>query len=306
MTLQFSVALFAGMAAAMVVPRVRRSVPRLVEGIIWLGLIVACWMAITNIEQANVRYLTESAAWGADQIINTTIGLAFAGLFAWIGEHRFVIANAVVLLLGADILALAMVRGYRQAQSSLPRIKLGEWIEIPFHRTPALQRAAVPYALDEWNRRAERAAAMLGAAFLMWLVQMLIWTRDVVVPRARARQAQAVAAGRVQAAAGLESLHERAVRLQATSRAWQLEHATPAIAGFAALAGQALDRVAVGQSGLAGLGADQNLTDDQVINIRALMSAQSIGWYGPFVPAPDGRASVPQEGREGESDRLAS
>lgn len=266
--MQFSVALFAGMAAAMVMPRVRRSVPRVVEGIIWLGLIVTCWMAITNVEQANVRYLTESAAWGADQIINTTIGLMFAGMFAWIGEHRFVIANVVVLVLGADILAFALVRGHRQAESSLPRIKLGEWIEVPLRRAPALQPAPVPYAMDEWNRRAERAAAMLGAAFLVWFVQMLVWTRDMVVPHARARQAQAVT-------------------------------------GFAVRAGKALDRVAIGQAGLAGLG-DPNLTDDQVINILSLMSAQSIGWYGPVVPAPNARASQREEGRESESDRLAS
>jgi hypothetical protein len=280
--LQVSVALFAGMAAAMVIPRVRRSVPRLVEGIIWLGLIVACWMAITNIQQANVRYLTESVAWGADQIINTTIGLMFAGLFVWIGEHRCVIANAVVLVLGADILALALVRGHRRAQRSLPRIKLGEWIEVPLHRAPALQPAAVPYAMDEWNRRAEHAAAMLGAAFLMWSVQMLIWTRDVVVPHARARQAQAVAAGRVQAVARLESLRERVIRVQAATR------------------------MAIGQTGLVGPQDDRNLTDDQVINIRALLSAQSIGWYGPVAPAPHGRASMREKGREDESDRLAS
>jgi hypothetical protein len=48
------------------------------------------------------------------------------------------------------------------------------------------------------------------------------------------------------------------------------------------------------------------LTDDQVINIRALMSAQSIGWYGPVVPALHGRTSVREEGRESGSDRLAS
>lgn len=239
--MQFSVALFAGMAAAMVVPRVRRSVPRVVEGIIWLGLIVACWMAITNVEHANVRYLTESAAWGADQIINTTIALMFAAMFAWIGEHRFVIANVVVLVLGADILALALVRGHRQAQSLLPRIKLGEWFEVPLHRTPAMQPAPVTYAMDEWNRRAERAAASLGAALLVWFVQMLTWTRDVVV-----RQA--------------------------------------------------------GQSGL----ADRNLTDDQVTNIHTLLSAQSIGWYGPVVPVPNARALEREEGLESESDRLAS
>lgn len=266
--LQFSVALFAGMAAAMVVPQVRRSVPRVVEGIIWLGMVVACWMAITHVEQANVRYLTESAAWGADQIINTTIALMFAAMFAWIGDHRFVIANVVVLVLGADILALALVRGHRQAQSSLPRIKLGEWIEVPLHHTPAMQPAAVPYAMDEWNRRAERAAGMLAAAFLVWFVQMLIWTRDVVVPQARARQARAVA-------------------------------------GLAVRAGEALDKVAIGQAGQSALG-DRNLTDDQVINIRTLMGAQSIGWYGPVLPAPNARALQREEGSETEPDRLAS
>jgi hypothetical protein len=87
---------------------------------------------------------------------------------------------------------------------------------------------------------------------------------------------------------------------------WQVERAKPALAGFAVGAGKALDKVAIGQAGLAALGGDWNLTDDQVINIRALMSAQSIGWYGPVVPAPNARASQREEGRETESDRLAS
>ncbi|HSS93054.1 MAG TPA: hypothetical protein VLR46_03585 [Candidatus Dormibacteraeota bacterium] len=298
-------ALFAGMAAAMIVPPVRRSVPRWAEALVWLGLIVTCWLAVTNIQQANTRYLTESAAWGADQIVNTTIGLLFVNLLGWLPEHRFAIANAGVVLLFTDILLLALVRSHRKAKEQQPRILLGEWIELPLRRTPA--PAGVPYAMDDLNRRAEHATAMLGAAFLTWLVQMLIWTRDVVVPRATARQARAIEAGRVHAASGLESLRERTtIQLQAAARAWRTAHA-PAITGLAAKAGQILDRVAVGDAALAAYGGDRAMTDEQVINVRALLSAQSIGWYGPIVPAPAGRkGSDRDEGQGHESDRLAS
>jgi hypothetical protein len=272
MDLELSVALFAGMAAAMIVSPVRRSVPRWMEVLIWLGLIVACWLVVTHLKEAKVRFLTESAAWGAGQIVNTSIGLMVAGLLAWMSENRFVIANAVVMLTGADVLLLAMLRSRRQAEERQPRILLGEWIEFPLHRTPAAAPVAVPYAVDEWNRRAERAAAMLGAAFLTWFTHLLIWTRDVVIPQARARQAQVVAAGRVQLAARLEPLRERAIQLH--------------VAAF-------------GEAGRA-------LTDDQVTNLRALLSAQSIGWYGPIMPAPTGVAWDREEGQEHESDRLAS
>jgi hypothetical protein len=253
MDLQLSVALFAGTAAAMIASPVRRSVPRWVEALIWLGLIVACWLAVTNLKQANVRFLTESLAWGLDQIVKTSIGLMLAGVFAWMSEHRFPIAYAVVIVLGADSLLVALVRAHRQAEALQPRILLGEWIEFPLHRTPA--RVEVPYAMDEWNRRAERAAAMVGTAFLTWLVNLMIWTRDVVIPRARARQAQVV--------------------------------------------GRVLGRVAFGD-------ADHALTDDQVINITALLRAQSIGWYGPILPVSPAMDTGTEEGQEDESDRLAS
>jgi hypothetical protein len=283
MPLQFSVALFAGMAAAMIVPPVRRTVPRWIEALIWLGLIVSCWLAITNIQQASTRHLTESAVWGADQIVSTSFGLLIASAIAWIVDHRSPIADAVVVVACIDILLLALVRSHRKAEEGQPRILLGEWIEVPLDRKPAAVTVAVPYAMDEWNRRAEHAAAMLGAAFLTWLVHMLIWTSDVVIPRARARQSEAMAAGRVQAAAGLEALRERALQLQVAARALHAAH-SPA-------AEPTGDRV---------------MTDDQVINVRTLLSAQSIGWYGPIVPAPFGTSSEREEGREHESDRLAS
>ncbi len=190
LTLQFSVALFAGMALAMIVPPVRRSVPRWMEVLIWLGLIVTCWLAITNLQHTSTRFLTESVAWGANQIVNTSIGLMIGSVFGSISDHRFVIANAVVTLVGADILLLALLRSHRKGVGWQPRILLGEWIEVPLLRAPAPAPAAVPYALDDWNRRAERATATLGAAILGGLVQVMIWTRDVVIPQARARQAR--------------------------------------------------------------------------------------------------------------------
>jgi hypothetical protein len=303
--LQFSLALFAGMAAAMVVPPVRRSVPRWMEASIWLGLVVTCWLAITNIQQVSTRKLTESAAWGADQIVNTSIGLVFASMLGWVADHRFVIANAVVLGVGADILVLVLIRSHRRAAGWQPRVRLGEWVELPLHRAPARGHAAAPYAMDEWNQRAEHATTMLAAAFLTWFVQMLIWTRDVVIPQAKVRQAEAVEAGRVQAAAGLETLRERAFRLQASARSWQTEH-TPAINGLAARAGQALDRAMVGGAGVTDFPGEGAMTADQVVNIHALLSAQSIGWYGPIVPAPPRAGSSGEEGRQHESGRLAS
>jgi len=303
--LQFSLALFAGMAAAMVLPPVRRSVPRWMEASIWLGLVVTCWLAITNIEQVNTRKLTESAAWGADQIVNTSIGLVFTSMLGWVADHRFVIANAVVLVVGADILVLVLIRSHRRAVGWQARVRLGEWIEVPMHRVPARVPAAAPYVMDEWNRRSEHATAMVAAAFLTWFVQMLIWTRDVVIPQATVRQAQAVEAGRVQAAAGLETLRERAFRWQASARSWQTEHA-PAIDGLAARAGHMLDRAVVRGGGVADFPGEHAMTADQVVNVHALLNAQSIGWYGPIAPAPPRAGSAGEEGREHESDRLAS
>lgn len=252
---ELSVALFTGMAAAMVVPAVRRSVPRWIEALIWFGLIVACWLALTNVKGANIRDLTESAAWGADQIVNTMLGLLMAGALGWIVDHRFAIANLVVLLVGADILLLLLLRAHREGERRQPRIMLGEWVEVPLDREPVTP--PVPSAIDEWNRRAERAAAVFATAFLIWLGQLLIWTRDVVVPQARARQARALAAGRKTALALVPD------------------------------------------------GGTRALTDEHAINIRALLSAQSIGWYGPIVPAPADISLVNERQRD-ESDRLAS
>jgi hypothetical protein len=240
--LQLSVALLAGTAAAMMVPPVRRSVPRWMEALIWLGLIVTCWLAVTNVKEANVRQLTVSLAWGVDQIVKTSVGLMLAAVLAWMSDHRYPIAYAVVMLVGADMLLVALIRTHRQAEESLPRILLGEWIEIPLQRTPP--RVEVPYAMDELNRRAERGLEMLGAASRAWLVNLTLWAR-------------------------------------------------------ARVAGRVLRLLAFGDT-------DQGLTDDQVVNITALLRAQSIGWYGPILPVRPSVRSNPDEGQDDESDQLAS
>ncbi len=232
MTLQFSVAAFAGMAVAMIAPRVRHSLPRWLEALIWLGLIFTCWRAITNIQEANARYLTESVAWGANQVVSTSIGLVLAAareaVLLWLGEHRYAIANAVITLAGTDILALAMVRSWRHGQGWHPRVVLGDWYEVPLERAPAPAPVEVPYALDEWNRRAELASARLGTALLSKLVHVMT------------------------------SLNA------------------------------------------------QPVSDAQMINIDALLSMQSMGWYGPIVLAPERPGSIRVDGTENESGRLAS
>jgi hypothetical protein len=78
------------------------------------------------------------------------------------------------------------------------------------------------------------------------------------------------------------------------------------MADLAAKAGDVLDRAALGDANLATVGPDGVVTDDQLINTHALLSAQSIGWYGPIVPAPPSLRLVERKGKGSGSDRLAS
>src|SRR4029077_1446569 len=191
-------------------------------------LIVWCWMAITGLGQANSRFLTESIAWGSDRIVNTTLGIMFAALLGWVVEHRFVIANVVVTLAGADLLALALVWSWRVGQGRQPRIALREWFEVPLDRNAVPAQVIVPYALDEWNPRVERALRRLGAAILKRIVPL------ITAPYVRA------------------------------------------------------------------------VTEADVIDVHAVMSAQSIGWYGPIVLASEPNRRTLADSMDHEQDRLAS
>jgi hypothetical protein len=301
LVLQFSIALFTGMVAATLVPTVRRSIPRPIEVGLWIALIVVCAIAVVNITNPTVRELTSSALWGVDQIITTTVGLIGAGIAGWTFENRFTVAAWVVLGCGADILVLALMRSYRKAKAWQPLVRLGEWMELP-RLAPAREPVVVPYAIDELNRKWAAATALAGAAILTWLIDLSIWTRDVLVPRQVERLARGAAVGRVESRARLESFRDMASHLHFAARAWCVVAGVPAFKGLTARATEAALAVKGGQRGAA-----VKPTTARQVDIHVLLSAQSIGWYGPMRPAP----AVPaEEGKEedasGHTGRLAS
>ena len=123
-------------------------------------------------------------------MLGTSVGLLGAGAVGWASDHRYVISEWMVLLLGCCILVLALMRSRRRALGWQPRVVLGEWFEFPIQRQ--LAPVAVPVtesAVDALNRRGAAAAAALGPAAATWIVNFLIWTRDVFIAGAAARQA---------------------------------------------------------------------------------------------------------------------
>jgi hypothetical protein len=298
--IQFSIALFTGTVAATLVPPVRKSIPRQVEVGLWTALIVVCVIGVVSITNPVVRELTSAAFWGVDQIISTTVGLLIGGIVSWIAEHRFPIAGIVLVAGCLDLLALAVIRSYRAGKGWQPDVRLREWMELP-RLTPAPQPVVVPYALDEVNRKLAAATAVAGAAMLTWLIQFSIWTRDVLLPRQAERLAHAAAIGRVESHARLESFRDTAAQLHFAARAWYAAAGVPAVNGIAERATEAVRAVKVGQGGVAA-----GLATGRIVDIHVLLSAQSIGWYGPMRPAPAATAEEEEEGAPGHTGRLAS
>jgi hypothetical protein len=310
---QFSIALFTGMVAATLAPPVRRVVPRPVEITLWAMLVVACVFGVLSITNPHARELTMSAFWGVDQIIMTLAGLLGAGLTGWLHDTRFTLATCLTIACGVDLMALALLRSYREGRAWQPRVRLYEWMELPRLAVPAIEPVAVPYAPDELSRKLEAAMAVGGTALLAWAVRFLIWARDVMLPQQAARVARAAAAGRVESRAGLESLRNTVAQLQFAARAWYVAAGAPAVragasrlglADFNSPAAQATEAVRSIGSGGADGGAPA-ATPGRVIDIQVLVSALSIGWYGPMRPA----STVQAEEGEDESQqtgRLAS
>jgi hypothetical protein len=295
--LQFSIALFTGMVAATLVPPIRKSIPRPVEILAWTALVVACVIGIVGITSPNARELTTSAVWGIDQVISTLVGLLGAGLVGWLADNRFAVATGVTFVLGADILALALVHSYKESRGWRPQVRLMEWMELPRLAPASPQPVAVPYGLDELNRKWGAAAAIAGATLFTWSVNFAIWLRDVLLPRQAERLAHAAAAGRVGSRAGLESLRDTASQLQFAARAWYTAAGAPAVNELATKATTAVRRAGrgAGAPGLPSNGAE----------VRVLLSTQSIGWYGPMRPAPAAREEEDEDASQ-QSDRLAS
>jgi hypothetical protein len=295
--LQFSIALFTGMVAATLVPPVRRVVPPPVEIALWAVLVVVCVIGVLSITNPHARELTASAFWGVDQVLSTLVSLVGAGFVGWLIDNRFAIANFGVFAFGIDVIALALLTSFKKGRGWQPRVRLYEWMELP-RESVAAQPAEVPYALDELNQKWAAAMAVAGAAVLTWLVNFLIWARDVLLPRQAERLARAAATGRVESRARLERLRDTAAQVQFAARGWYTVAAAPAVNGLATKATEA--------ARIIGRNAEEaELRPGRMVDLRILLSAQSLGWYGPMRRAP----TVHPEEDEDESQqtgRLAS
>jgi len=305
---QFSIALFTGMVAATFVPAVRKAIPRPIEVLLWVALITACALGLLSVTDQNARNLSSSVIWAADQVINTIIGLVLGGVAAWISANRFVIATWLVIFAGADLFALMLLRSVRTSRAWQPRVRLREWMELPVPAAPAsasVRAASDP--LHDINRRLAAAAIVLGAAMLARTVDLSIWIRNVMLPREARRLANAASAGRVGSRARLESMRDAAAHLQFAARAWYAAAGEPVVSGLAGgLAVKANDAVRSARAARRGL-RPAALRPGQVIDIQALLSAQSIGWYGPLSAGPTQPSRGEQDATEPEpKDRLAS
>jgi hypothetical protein len=106
--------------------------------------------------------------------------------------NRFVIANAVVTLFGADLLALALLSSHRKGLGWQPTVRLRDWMEIPAAPVPVLLQAPVADPVEAMNERLAAATITAGAAAATWSAQFLIWARDFGLPRAEERLAPEV------------------------------------------------------------------------------------------------------------------
>ena len=275
MGLQFSIALCTAMVAATFLPTIRRLIPRWFEIALWVALIIVCWLGVAGMRDAHARELTSSINWALGQIVNTLIGLAGLSMLDMLHANRFVIANAVVVLFGADLLALALLSTYREAHGWQPKVRLGEWMELPAAPVRTTVNTPEPYAVEELNERLAAATATAGAAAATWSVQFLIWARDVGLPRAEERLALAGAVGRVETKVLLEAVRETAGELESGARNFVAASAPEvnklALRVAAILNGvtDAEQRVSPGAGKLA-----------QVVDIQALRIAQSLGRIG--------------------------
>jgi hypothetical protein len=273
--LQFSIALCSVLVAATLAPNIRRVMPRWFEIGLWVALIFVCWLGIASIKDPQARELTTSINWALGKMVNTMIGLAGLSVVDVLHANRFAIANAVVTLFAADLLALALLWSYREGRGWQPKVRLGDWMELPAAPVSVLVQAPQPYAVDELNERLAAATVTAGAAAATWSVQFLIWARDIGLPRAEKRLALAAAVGRVESNVLLEAVRETARDLENGAR--DLVAASSPEVNKLAL------RVAAILNGVTD--AEQRVSPSagnlaQVVDIQALRIAQSLGRSG--------------------------
>jgi hypothetical protein len=180
---EFLIAAFAGMVALVIM---RKNTPRPVELVLWIGLIWVCALGVFGIRDQQARDLTLATLWGATQIVGSLITIGAQSVVQWLYDNRFIIADWAVLLVGADLLALAFLSSRREAQGWQPRVRLRDWMELPRLAEP--QPAPVSGSgVDEVNRRFNVWAPVAAAAALTWTTFFLIWSGDVAVPSMRRR-----------------------------------------------------------------------------------------------------------------------
>jgi len=263
------------MVAATFMPTVRRLIPRWFEIALWVALIFVCWLGVAGIRDPHARELTSSINWALGQIVNTLVGLAGLSLLDMLRANRFGIANAMVTLFGADLLALALLSSYREGRGWQPQVRLREWMELPALPAPVLAMAPQPDAVEELNERLAAATVTAGAAAATWSVQFLIWARDVGLPRAEERLALAAAVGRIETKVLLEAIRETARELESDAHSL-VARSAPEVNKLAL-------RVAAILHGVTD--AEQRVSPSagnlaQVVDIQALRIAQSLGRSG--------------------------
>jgi hypothetical protein len=273
------------MVAATFIPPVRRSIPKVVEVLLWVALVAVCVLSVFSITDPNTRELSSSALWGVDQVINTTAGLLVGGLGAWISDHRFGIALWVIVGAGVDLMALALIRSRRAGIGWQPRVRLREWMELPMPGAMANETHAVSDPVAELNRKLAGALAIAGTTLIAAALNLTTWVRDIVAPREAGRADRAAGVGRSHSGASLDSLRDASAHLRYAASAWS---------------------TAVSQSADRGLRSPR-LRPGQVVDIQALLTAQSIGWFGSLGTGPSTSVHGEEDGNEsGRTDRLAS
>lgn len=291
--LQFSIALFTGMVAATFIPPVRKAIPGPLEILLWVAFVTVCVLGVASVTDAHARELTNSVIWGADQIINTLVGLMLGGFAGWVSDHRFSIGSWLVIAAGADIFALMFIASRRSAQPWQPRVHLREWMELPI---VAPERVLPqPDPLDVVNRRVTAWSAMASAAAFAKSIEVSLWLRDAM-PRETQRLAHASEASRVESWARLDSLREIGAHLGYAARSWFAAAGEPVLNDVAVRTARAAKRTLKPAA----------LKPGEIVDIQARLGAQSVGWYGPIAaepkPSPGGKDAAESQ----RSNRLAS
>ncbi len=164
-----SALLVIGLAATLSVAITRRKAPRVIELFCWVALVWVCFLAVTKAQNADARALTSAVFAGASQIVGTVLTGVGQEVAGWFAARRFAIANLIVIVAGADVLALALIASKRRADSWKPRFRLRDWMELPLSRpalAPAVSRPAVSVPL-------ERLQTWSPALALMWVILMI-------------------------------------------------------------------------------------------------------------------------------------